>query len=60
MAQELPQDFSEFLRLLAERAADATIGGTPVRVISLGDLRRNKHASGRHKDLDDLEHLPES
>ena len=44
----------------ARRATDATIGGTPVRVISLGDLRRNKRASGRHKDLDDLEHLPES
>lgn len=29
----------------------------PVNVIGLGDLKRNKRASGRHKDLDDLEHL---
>lgn len=27
-------------------------------LINLSDLRRNKKASGRHKDLDDLEHLP--
>jgi predicted nucleotidyltransferase len=31
----------------------------PVPIISLEDLRKNKLASGRHKDLDDLEHLPE-
>lgn len=35
------------------------IDGVTVRLISLSDLRRNKRASGRHKDLDDLEHLPE-
>lgn len=28
-----------------------------VPMISLEDLRKNKRASGRHKDLDDLEHL---
>jgi len=28
-----------------------------VPMISLEDLRKNKKASGRHKDLDDLEHL---
>jgi len=27
-------------------------------LINLSDLRRNKKASGRHRDLDDLEHLP--
>ena len=27
-------------------------------VISLHDLKVNKRASGRHKDLNDLEHLP--
>lgn len=29
-----------------------------VPFISLDDLKANKKASGRHKDLDDLEHLP--
>ena len=31
--------------------------GIEVPMISLDDLRKNKKASGRHKDLDDLEHL---
>lgn len=31
--------------------------GIPVNIISLKHLKRNKKASGRHKDLDDLEHL---
>ena len=35
------------------------IDGVPVDMISLNDLRRNKQASGRHKDLDDIEHLPD-
>lgn len=34
------------------------IDGVPVNIISLDDLRKNKAASRRHKDLDDLEHLP--
>ena len=28
--------------------------------LRLDDLKRNKRASGRYKDLDDLEHLPSS
>lgn len=32
--------------------------GIPVNFISLDDLRVNKRACGRHKDLEDLEHLP--
>ena len=32
----------------------------PVSLISLEDLRTNKRASGRFKDLADLENLPES
>lgn len=32
--------------------------GIPVSIISLDHLRMNKRAAGRHKDLDDLEHLP--
>jgi hypothetical protein len=32
--------------------------GTPVHFIGLEKLKENKRASGRHKDLDDLENLP--
>lgn len=35
------------------------IDGQTVHLISREHLRANKLASGRHKDLDDLEHLPE-
>jgi hypothetical protein len=35
-----------------------TIDGVPVNLISLHHLKINKKASGRHKDLNDLEHLP--
>ncbi len=34
--------------------------GIEISIISLADLRANKAAAGRHKDLDDLEHLPAS
>jgi len=34
------------------------LDGLEVSLISLHDLKRNKRASGRHKDLDDLENLP--
>lgn len=37
----------------------AQIDGIQVSVISLEHLKKNKRASGRHKDLDDLEHLPD-
>ena len=36
----------------------ATVDGVRVNLISLHKLKKNKKASGRHKDLDDLEHLP--
>ncbi len=36
----------------------AGIEGVAVDVISLEHLKKNKKASGRHKDLDNLEHLP--
>ena len=36
----------------------AVIDGIRVNLIGLAKLKRNKKASGRHKDLDDLEHLP--
>jgi hypothetical protein len=32
--------------------------GVEVNLISLHHLKVNKQASGRHKDLDDIEHLP--
>ena len=34
------------------------INGIPVNIISLEQLKINKKASGRHKDLDDFENLP--
>jgi len=32
--------------------------GVEVNIISLSELKRNKKAAGRHKDLNDLENLP--
>jgi predicted nucleotidyltransferase len=40
------------------RRVEGTIEGIPVKIISLADLRVNKRASARHKDLADLEKLP--
>ena len=34
------------------------VDGIPVRIIHLEDLLKNKIASGRHKDLDDVTNLP--
>jgi predicted nucleotidyltransferase len=42
------------------RCKPVQIDGIPVNLISLTDLRRNKLAAARHKDLDDIEHLPEA
>ncbi len=36
----------------------AELDGVDVNIISLEDLKRNKKAASRHKDLDDLENLP--
>lgn len=41
------------------RCQPVQIDGLSVNLISLADLRRNKQAAARHKDLDDIEHLPE-
>ncbi len=35
-----------------------TLDGAAVNLIRLDDLKENKRASGRHKDLNDLENLP--
>ena len=40
------------------RALMVDIDGIPVPVIALDDLKANKRATGRHKDLADLENLP--
>ena len=42
------------------RGVAVEFGGQEIPVISLTDLRRNKKAAGRHKDLDDLENLPDA
>jgi predicted nucleotidyltransferase len=47
-------EFSDCL----SRCSPVIMDGIPVNLISLNDLRSNKQASGRYKDLDDLEHLP--
>jgi len=39
-------------------AVSVDAGGVTVPVISLADLKVNKKAAGRHKDLADLENLP--
>lgn len=40
-----------------ERRVDVTLDGVEVSVIGLADLKVNKQASGRYKDLMDLDHL---
>jgi hypothetical protein len=40
------------------RGAVQLIDGVEVRLIALDDLKANKRACGRNKDLNDLEHLP--
>lgn len=47
-------DFHECFRTRVQDVID----GIPVHFISLEKLKENKQASGRHKDLNDLENLP--
>jgi hypothetical protein len=47
-----------FAECYSERL-ETTLDGEPVSLISLRNLRLNKEASGRLKDLADLENLPE-
>jgi len=47
----------EFQACYAKRV-QTELDGVPVSIMSLPDLKANKLAAGRHKDLDDLEHLP--
>jgi phage replication-related protein YjqB (UPF0714/DUF867 family) len=46
-----------FNECYAERVVDI-LDGVKVNIINLKYLKINKKASGRHKDLDDLENLP--
>jgi predicted nucleotidyltransferase len=39
------------------RRRSVDFDGIPVSLIGLEDLKENKRACGRHKDMDDLEHL---
>lgn len=47
-------DFSECY----QHRTTAMIDGVEISVIGLQQLKANKRASGRHKDLDDLDNLP--
>ena len=40
------------------RRVETTLEGLPVKMIGLSDLKANKRASGRNKDLADLDNLP--
>lgn len=41
-----------------EKRVDAVVDGVRVSLIDLANLKENKRASGRHKDLADLDQLP--
>jgi hypothetical protein len=47
----------DFGECYAERIRDV-LDGVPINLISLHYLKINKKASGKYKDLDDLENLP--
>jgi len=50
-------DGVDFATCYAAKEA-ATLDGLKVNLIALRHLRANKRAAARHRDLDDLEHLP--
>lgn len=50
-------DGVDFAACYASRLS-ADLDGVPANLINLRDLRTNKKASGRYKDLEDLEQLP--
>ena len=47
----------DFAPCYDERIVDE-LGGVEAAIIGLNCLKENKRATGRHKDLDDLENLP--
>lgn len=44
---------------LSAQAIEGRPANVPIRVCSLAHLRAMKHAAGRPRDLDDLQHLPD-
>jgi hypothetical protein len=50
-------DGVEFRECL-QRATIHVVDDSPIPVIGLQDLKANKRASGRSRDLDDLDNLP--
>ena len=50
-------DGVEFAECYARRNI-VELDGTPVNVISLADLKKNKSSTGRNKDKSDLDYLP--
>jgi hypothetical protein len=50
-------DGVEFIKCY-ENKIIADIDGIRINIINLSDLKTNKKASGRHKDLADLDYLP--
>ncbi len=53
----LPADFKDFLRSLNSGRIVDTLVDVPVILFNLKHLLANKRASGRLKDLVDVEHL---
>ena len=51
-------EFAACYERRVEDVLEEARGAEPVSIISLNCLKQNKRASGRHKDLSDLEHLP--
>jgi hypothetical protein len=54
----LPPDFKEFLQLLNSHKVEYLLVGGYAVIYYGYPLKLNKKASGRHKDLNDLENLP--
>lgn len=50
-------DGVEFAECFVRRNV-VNLDGVEAKLISLDDLKQNKRASGRAKDINDLEHLP--
>jgi hypothetical protein len=54
--RQLPEDFKDFINLLNGNKV-ISIEGLDVSVISKKDLIKNKKASGRNRDLADVDNL---
>lgn len=57
----LNEDFKEFVGLLNSNRVDVVeLDGQILNFIALEDFKTNKRASGRHKDLADLDALDDA